>query len=55
MNKHQKTMLWSGLAAGAALAIIVTALQKRKKQQLPDIGDMQRKLFRREQVVRKAS
>jgi hypothetical protein len=55
MNKQQKTMLWSGLAAGAAIAVICAAVQRKKRTATLDEGDLQRKMFRREHRVRKAS
>ena len=49
-------LLWKGLAAGAAVAILISALEKkrRKKQEL-DEGDMQRKMYRRVNRARMAS
>ncbi|MCK7558485.1 hypothetical protein MKQ70_27215 [Chitinophaga sedimenti] len=55
MNKQQKTVLWSGLAAAAAIAVIGAAVLQKKRTAALDEGDLQRKMFRREHRVRKHS
>jgi hypothetical protein len=59
MNKQHTfptDLLWKGLAAGAAVAILISALErKRKKEVTLDQGDMQRKMYRRINRTRLAS
>ncbi len=55
-NKFPTGLLWKGLAAGAAVALLIFALEKKAKKRLAlDEGDMQRKMYRRINRTRIAS